>query len=237
MKTHMEQSDEVFGAFLANEQAIEDKIPAYVQVLGADKCLQLAARAVQPEIMRQLIQFHRADSRQTQPTHSDHHPNTPLKRSLLDEVMDSALFRKDVDLDKAYEAINVLVKDWQDRKPKGTISVLMNDDPLESPIMAAHLLAFPGKSNERDMPHHDLIAGTVLEGKPEPFKKIYAFFVGRVPDDVKKVEDAIEMYGARLRTEFTAAQRLEKEEEATTSTPPRIGQIGAQMVFSALDKK
>lgn len=235
--TPEQQAETVFKEFLAPTPETQDRLQAFVMVLGANKCLRLAAIAVQPAIMKELIQFHGADSLQIQTTHSDRHANTPVRRSLMDDVMDSVLYRADVNRDNAYEAISVLARNWQDKKPSKNdrISVLMNDDPLESPIMAAHLLAYPDLGKDENTPHYKMLPGTVLEENQQGDRKILGFFTGRVPDDVKKFTAAFEEEKTRLRNEFAAAQRL--REETTTPEPRSVAQAAAPLVFSALDKK
>ncbi len=236
MKTIEQQKDYILKAFITPAPAIGDALHSYVKVAGADECLRLAAIAVQPAIMEELIEAHGANPLQIQTTHSDRRANTPIKRSLMDIVTDSVLYRTDVNRENAYDAISVLAKSWQDRKPskKVAISVLINEDPLESPIMAAHLLAYPDLAKDAGTPHYKMLPGTALGENPQADKKLLCFFVGRVPDDVKKFTAALEEEKTRLRAEFAAAQNL--REETIPLEPRSVSKAAASLVFSTLRK-
>lgn len=227
MRSVDEQREMVLEAFIEKASLLDDAMPAYVKVLGADQCLRLATMAVQPEIMRTLIRVYGANVHQVRLESSDRHANGSVKRSLMDEVVDSLLRRPDIDRGQAYAAVNLLAE--------LDVGVLINMDPIESPMMGAHLLAFPQMAEDKNTPHYDMIAGTVLEENPRAFQSIYAFFKGRFPYDTNLFEKALEDEKTRLRTEFIAAQRA--EEETAENKPRSAAKAAAHLVFSTLDKK
>lgn len=218
MRSLDQQHEHVLGVFIEKSPLLADTLPVYVKALGADMCLRLAAMAVQPEIMRTLIRGHGANVHQVRLESSDRHARGSVKLSLMDEVVRSLLYRPDIDRGKAYEAVNLLAE--------LDVGVLINMDPIESPMMGAHLLAFPEMAQDRNTPHYDMIVGTVLEENPQRCRAIYAFFKGRFPYDTDLFEKALEAERTRLHTEFTNAQRL--EEDPSTPEPRRIGEIVAE---------
>lgn len=227
MRTVQQQKDIVLAAFIKDDATLDDTLPAFVHVVGADECLRLATMAGQPDIMRTLINAHGANVHQTRKESSDRGHGT-INRNLMDDLVDSLLHRTDIDRSetgkkKFYEVADLLAKE--------NVGVNINADPMESPMMGAHLLALPEMAQERDMPHCDLIVGTVLEDKPEANKLIFALFMGRFPDDVKKFMTALEDEKTRLRATFSAARRHEHEEE--TPEPRSIGQEAGHLAFSA----
>ncbi len=188
-----------------------DALVPYVQYVGADTCLRLACLAGHPLLVQTLVENFNADIRQTRTVSSDRHSGTTILLSLLDDTLEayatgSINRNSSVTNDGYAQTFKYLLQSG--------VSALLNEDPLESPILMAHLLACPNKAKEKDMPHFDLAAGTYLEEGGSAFTEPYKYLCDEQPNEVETYHNALAIEQKRLRTQFAASQS-----EDTTPEP------------------
>lgn len=185
------------------EYYTHDALVPYVQYVGADTCLRLACLAGQAFLAQALVENFNADIQQTRTVSSDRHAGTTIQLSLLDDTLEAYATgpinrNSSVTNDGYAQTVKYLL---QNGAP-----VQLNKDPLESPILMAHLLACPNKAKEKDMPHFDLAAGTYLEEGGSAFPEPYRYLCDTYPKEVEIYQNALAFEQKRLKAQFAASQ-------------------------------
>lgn len=197
------------------EHYTHDALTPYVQYIGADTCLRIACIAGQFELVKILAEDFDADIRQTRTISSDRHAGQQMQISLLDDVLDSYA-TDNLDRDSSVTRAG-FANTFQYLLQNGA-PVQLNEDPLESPILMAHLLACPDMLKQRDLPHFDLAAGTYLEEGGAAFKKPYQDLYDLCPKEMNTYLQALDAEQKKLKAQFAQSQQ---EQSVTTPTPVR----------------
>lgn len=205
LKTLNEVEQKILAAFRKPERFehyTHDALIPYVQYTSADTCLRIACLLGQTDLAKTLVEEFSANAGQTRTISSDRHAGQLIQVSLLDDVLEAYATEA---IDRESNVTNGSYAQTFKYLLQNGVSPRLNDDPLESPILLAHLLACPDKAKDQEMPHYDLAAGTYLENGGKAFAAPYIALYDTCPADMEIYFKALEVEQKKLKAQFAAS--------------------------------
>lgn len=183
---------------------------AALQASDKYTALRAACIAGKPHYLPMLSGSDKTSLFETLKVSSDRHADRLIEHSLLDDTLDTLLTNPQIDrspdtLADYFEVIKHL--SYAGLKPD------LNEDILESPLMAAHFLAHPDAALDKNHPHFDAVPATYNERTPVKFEEPYAFFKRRHPKVVEQFEKA-------LNAEYQTRKAINLQSEASKESTP-----------------
>jgi len=156
----------------------------------ADFCLRCACTYSNVAAAKILISEHEADLSQGDTLFSDRHPGHEVRNNLLDETLGSYINRPDIDdslsgKERLAATVELLLQNG--------VSASLNDDPLETAIACASIIANPARAYDPKSPEYNyLLDAFKTSSDPKPgFQKPYELIRQYQPEAIEAYETAI----------------------------------------------